>query len=873
MGETMTVEPIAIVGLGCRFPGASDPASFWQLLRQGKKAITSVPKERWERSHFYDPNPKAAGKMSSCEGGFLKDIDRFDAAFFGISDAEACHIDPQQRLFLEVAWEALEYAGIPPKSLGGSATGVFAGLCTIDYHRLLYRNFDAIGPHSGTGTTMSITANRLSYLLDLHGPSMAIDAACSSGLVGVHLACQSLRAKESNLCIAGGVNLILSPDSMISSSQTGLLSNAGECRPFDANADGYVRGEGCGAVVLKRLSDATAAGDTVLAVIKGSAVNQDGLSNSLSAPNGRSQQALITRALGVSGVSANDIDYIETHAVGTMLGDAIEFKALTKVLTDQSVARESKDGESADKQKSSQQREKPCLIGSLKPNIGHLEAASGIAALIKVVLALQHEEIPPQLNFEQANSYVSFKEGVAEIAPEGRPWTKGKTSRLAGVSTFGFGGTNAHMVVAEAPKLTTLCGQPNGERFHLFSISAKSPAALRSLAQRYCTVLSGDALDQSDPRSLSELCYTANTGRTHFKERLCIVAHSLAHLKQQLAEFVVSKPCSQGPSFRRPSSEYLVGQASGKKGPKVVFSFPELTPSTLNDTLALGEVLYQAQPAFKAHFDRGAMLAGIEVSRIGDRADMSVGLLVYYAMSALWQSWGIQPQAVTGKGNGEFIAACVAGLLDFGEVLQGSLSKQGLLQNYSELTFTLPRLPIVSNHYSSLLLVAQSALLETSLETQSHRTEDKKHSHSKQLDKKQLDKKLPITGLIGYDFALGIGSAVPCSSYQEKTTPIEAAPLVIQSQGTPVEDDVQRQLLTHLGKLFVRGAVVDWSALYHGKSYRKRALPTYPFERKSYWFSQVPSQAPSQAPTAALQPEPLTQTQSEKTTPVTLNER
>lgn len=869
MGETMTVEPIAIVGLGCRFPGANNPASFWQLLRQGKKAITPVPKERWERSHFYDPDPNVAGKMSSCEGGFLEDIDRFDASFFGISHTEACHIDPQQRLFLEVAWEALEYAGIPPKSLGGSATGVFAGLCTIDYHRLLYRNFDTIGPHSGTGTTMSITANRLSYLLDLHGPSMAIDAACSSGLVGVHLACQSLRAKESNLCIAGGVNLILSPDSMISSSQTGLLSDTGECRPFDANADGYVRGEGCGAVVLKRLSDATAAGDTVLAVIKGSAVNQDGLSNSLSAPNGRSQQALIARALGVSGVSANDIDYIETHAVGTMLGDAIEFKALTKVLAaqsaDQSTARESEDR---------QQREKPCLIGSLKPNIGHLEAASGIAALIKVVLALQHEEVPPQLNFEQANSYVSFKEGVAEIAPEGRPWTKGETPRLAGVSTFGFGGTNAHMVVAEAPKLTTPCDQPDSERCHLFSISAKSPAALRSLAQRYCTVLSGEVSDENHPRLLSEVCYTANTGRTHFKERLCIVAHSLAHLQQQLAEFVSSEPfsqasssqaSSQGPSFRGPSSEYLVGQASGRKRPKVVFSFPELTPSTLRDTLALGEVLYQTQPAFKAHFDRAALLAGIEISheisRMGDRADISVGLLVYYAMSALWQSWGIQPQAVTGKGHGELIAACVAGLLDIEEVLQGSLAQQGLLQNCSELTFTLPRLPIVSNQHSSLLLAAQSALLET----HSHRIENKKHSHNKQLDKKQLDKKLPITGLIGYDFALGIGSAAVCSSDQDKTTPIEAVPLVIQSQDTPVEEDIQRQLLTHLGQLFVRGAVVDWSAFYHGKLYRKRALPTYPFERKSYWFSQTP--------TAALRPEPLIRTQSDKATPVTLNER
>ncbi len=540
--STPTTEPIAIIGIGCRFPGADSPEDFWQLLRRGKQAVTSVPPERWPVETYYDPNPDAAGKMSSAQGGFLSGVDQFDAAFFGIRDEEAQHIDPQQRLFLEVAWEALEHASIAPLNLGGSATGVFTGLCTIDYHRLLYRNADCIGPHSGTGTTMSITANRLSYLLDLRGPSMAVDAACSSSLVAVHLACQSLRSQESNLCIAGGVNLILSPDSMISSSQTGLLSAQGACRPFDAQADGYVRGEGCGVVVLKRLADAQADGDPVLAVIRGSAINQDGLSNSLTAPNGLAQQALIRRALEIGDVSAKDIDYVEAHAVGTPLGDAIEFKALKQVLMEG--------------------RSHPCRIGSLKPNIGHLEAASGIAALIKVVLSLHHESIPPQLNFEQANPYVNFDGTLFEIAKAEQPWPRSPRPRIAGVSTFGFGGTNAHLVVAEAPvdqaverspsRLNSLesieiddspVEQPFQRSHHLLTITAKSESALRHLAARYSHFLDSylsDSHDQSSQRSapqISDVCSTANTGRSHFAHRLCLVSDSSMRLRQQLTQF------------------------------------------------------------------------------------------------------------------------------------------------------------------------------------------------------------------------------------------------------------------------------------------------------------------------------------------------
>jgi acyl transferase domain-containing protein len=429
------MEPIAIVGVGCRFPKAKNPEAFWQLLRNGVDAIAPVPKERWDIDAFYDPNPEAPGKMNTRWGGFLEQVDGFDAEFFGMSADEVEHTDPQQRLFLEVAWEALENAGIVPTSLAGSQTGVFVGMCTVDYHRLLYKNYSQIKEYSGIGTTFCIAANRLSYLLDLRGPGMAVDTACSSSLVTVHLACQSLRSGESDLCLAGGVNLILSPDSTISSSQTRMLSPTGRCKTFDANADGYVRGEGCGIIVLKRLSDATRDGDKILALIRGSAVNQDGLSNSLSAPNGLAQQAVIRQALKNANVQPAEISYVDAHAVGTSIGDAIELKALKAVLTE------------------GREANQPCSIGSIKPSIGHLEAAAGMSALIKIVLSLQHEEIPPHLHFNELNPFVSLKNTPLSIPTELQKWPRGEKRRLAGVSAFGFGGTNAHVILEEAPEL------------------------------------------------------------------------------------------------------------------------------------------------------------------------------------------------------------------------------------------------------------------------------------------------------------------------------------------------------------------------------------------------------------------------------------
>ena len=384
--ERSRTEPIAIIGMGCRFPGgANDPESFWQLLCNGVDATREIPSDRWDINAYYDPNPQTPGKMYTRRGGFLDRVDEFDAEFFGIAPREAVSMDPQQRLLLEVSYSALENAGQAPDKLSGSQSGVFIGISAHDYEQL--GGLSDIDVYTATGNALSIAAGRLSYFLGLEGPTLAVDTACSSSLVAVHLACQSLRAGECRLALAGGVQLILSPQTTIWMSKMQALSPDGRCKTFDAAADGYGRGEGCGMVVLKRLSDAIADRDNILALIRGSAINQDGKSSGLTVPNGMAQQALIRAALTNANVEPNQVSYVEAHGTGTSLGDPIELKALAEVLGKRQ----------PDKQ--------PLTIGSVKTNIGHLEAAAGIASLIKVVLAMQHEEIPPHLHLNQLNPW------------------------------------------------------------------------------------------------------------------------------------------------------------------------------------------------------------------------------------------------------------------------------------------------------------------------------------------------------------------------------------------------------------------------------------------------------------------------------------
>src|SRR5580698_8083472 len=482
--ERVRNEPIAIIGIGCRFPGgANDPESLWRMLCNETDCIREVPRDRWDINEFFDPNPDAPGKMSTRWAGFLDEVSQFDADFFGVSPREAASLDPQQRLFLEVCWEALENGGQSPEKLQGSSTGVFLGIASNDYAQLQMQFGDPaqIDAYLATGTCHSVAAGRVSYTLGLQGPSLAIDTACSSSLVAVHLACQSLRLGECRMALTGGVNVILAPELLINFSKSHMMAADGRCKTFDASADGFVRAEGCGVLLLKRLADASADGDNILAVIRGSAVNQDGPSSGLTLPNGSAQQQVIRKALRNANVDAREVGYVETHGTGNSLGDPIEVHALNAVYG------------------KGRLRENPLALGSIKTNVGHLETAAGVAGLIKTVLILMHGEIPPHLHLKNPNPHVAWNDMAVSVPTERTPWPASAGQRIAAVSSFGFSGTNAHIVVESAEAVPTLLpandtddtrakddGLPLMARTHeVMTISAKSRAALQESICRY----------------------------------------------------------------------------------------------------------------------------------------------------------------------------------------------------------------------------------------------------------------------------------------------------------------------------------------------------------------------------------------------------
>jgi len=401
-------EPIAIIGLGCRFPGAPSPEAFWTILREGRDVVSEIPRSRWNSDALYHPNPDSPGRMSTRWAGLLENIDHFDPELFGISPREAAAMDPQQRLLLEVAWEAFENAGQGPQQLAAGRTGVFVGLTGVEYAHLFLQAGDPslFDVYFASGIARSVAAGRISYVLGIEGPNMAIDTACSSSLVAVHAACLHLRAGDCRIALAGGANVILSPEITMAFSKAHMMASDGRCKAFDSTADGFVRAEGCGLVVLKRLSEALADGDRVLAVIRGSAVNQDGRSSGLTAPSGPAQEAVIREALKKAKVQGSDLDYVEAHGTGTSLGDPIEAHALREVL-------------GADRDAAS-----PLVIGSVKTNTGHLESAAGIAGLIKVVLALENEWIPAHLPFHALNPHIEWRGSPVEIPINGRSWPR-----------------------------------------------------------------------------------------------------------------------------------------------------------------------------------------------------------------------------------------------------------------------------------------------------------------------------------------------------------------------------------------------------------------------------------------------------------------
>lgn len=892
--RTIEPEPIAIIGLGCRFPGAANPEAFWRLLQDGVDAITEVAKNRWDVDAFYDRNPATPGKMNTRWGGFLEHVDLFDAEFFGISPREAAGMDPQQRLVLEVSWEALENAGQAPKKLAGGQTGVFIGISTNDYSRRQFGSLAAINAYTGTGSAFSIAANRLSYLLDLRGPSLAVDTACSSSLVAVHYACQSLRNGECALALAGGVNLMLSPDLTVTFSQARMMASDGRCKTFDAEADGYVRGEGCGMVVLKRLSDALVDGDMILAVVRGSSVNQDGRSNGLTAPNGIAQQAVIHQALKNARVSPVQIDYVETHGTGTPLGDPIEFRALAAVLGE---------GRAPDQ---------PCVIGSVKTNIGHLEAAAGIAGLIKAALLLQNEEIPPHLHLKVINPHLPLKDTPFVIPTERRPLPRGAKPRFVGVSSFGFGGTNAHVVLAEAPQPEAAPRQPD-RPLHLLALSARTQPALQELARRY-----GAYLETDRPAPLGDICFTANTGRSQFAERLAITAATAADLQAKLAAFA--------------GGEAAPGVQVGQAGvPKVAFLFTGQGAQHAGT----GRALYECQPTFRNALERCNellrpylelplldVLYGETTAQLDQTAYTQPALFALeYALAELWRSWGIEPAGVLGHSLGEYVAACVAGVFGLEEGLRLVAARARLMQalpqdgamvavtaSESQVQSALMAYPgqasiAAVNGPESVVISGRKAAVHAvvaDLERKGVRSNALNVSHAFhsplmepmfsefQRVAAQIEYAAPRLTLISnvsgdvirdgdlgaqywckharepVRFAEGMGALyrAGCDVFIE----IGPQPVLLgMGRQCLVEDKLQwlptlrpkrewAQLLESLAALHVRGADLDWVGFDRDYARRKAALPTYPFQRGRYW---IEAPGPGQWLTNRPAPHPL----------------
>lgn len=513
-----TPEPIAIVGMACRLPGASSPEALWSLLENGHDAVTAVPTERWRGNPFAERLANDVDQGAVGFGAFCQDVDLFDAEFFGISPREAHAMDPQQRMLMETSWEAIERANINPQSLFGTPTGVFVGLGTFDYASAQIAHGDgaAVGRHFVSGTVLSVAAGRISYALGLSGPSMTIDTACSSSLVALHQACRSLQQGESRVALAGGAGLLLSPVPSFAFAQAQMLSPTGRCRTFDAAADGYVRGEGCGVVVLKRLSDAQADGDSVLAIVRATAVNQDGASGGLTVPSGPAQEALMRAAQTQAGIKPSDLCYLEAHGTGTPLGDPIELGAIARAY--------------------GANRADPLLVGSLKTNFGHLEAAAGIAGVIKAVLCLNHGQVPPHLHYKQPSSMFDWHGNRIVVPTEMMPLPGGR--RLAGVNAFGFSGTNAHVILEALPPSSpqTSISAPK-QQPQLLALSARSAHGLTALAAAHAQQLEG-----LDAGCLRDYCATTALCRAAYPHRLAVVGNSPRELADWLHQYAVSGP-------------------------------------------------------------------------------------------------------------------------------------------------------------------------------------------------------------------------------------------------------------------------------------------------------------------------------------------
>ena len=651
----MSKDRIAIIGIGCRFPGGiNHPDALWKLLVEGREAVSDVPPDRWNVERFYDAEPGIAGKSIARRGGFVDGIDQFDPQFFGISPREAPYVDPQHRLLLETAWEAIEDAGLVLDFEKGTDLGVFVGISHNDYQVIQGTPWDSqgISPHSPTGSAHSIAANRISYCLNLRGPSVAMDTACSSALTAVYAACEHIRTGRGDTALAGGVTVMITPGGFIGFSQASMLSPDGKCKAFDASANGFVRGEGAGMVLLKRLSQAIADGDPIHGVIIGTALNQDGHTNGISLPSAEAQARLVRDACIDAGIAPSRIGFVEAHGTGTAVGDPIEAHALAEALC-------------ADRPTAS-----PLLIGSVKTNLGHLETAAGVAGLVKAVLVLKHGQVPANLHFATPNPNIDFKGLKLRVNSTLEPFPETDGTRMVGVNSFGFGGANAHIIIEEAPpRPHHEHSETPTERAWPIVLSARSEDALRGSALHLAQWLDERSHANGDSPLLPDLVHSLGARRNHHPYRLTIVTNSMTELVQELDGFGVKQESPKVRTAFTPRRE---------APPRIAFVMSGQGPQWWG----MGRELMRHEPVFRATLERCAAamkpwarfslleeLARTEETSQMQRTEIAQPAIfaMQVSLAELWKSWGIDPAAIVGHSVGEIAAACVAGVFSLEE--------------------------------------------------------------------------------------------------------------------------------------------------------------------------------------------------------------
>lgn len=904
--EQSTVsQPIAIVSMACRFPKSSNtPEAFWQSLIDQTDEVSEIPEDRWDLPAFHDDDPEVPGKMYARHGVFLDNIDQMDPEFFGISPREATWVDPQQRLLMEVGWEALERAGWTPEAIG-EHTGIFVGWMHNDYQNEASDSFLNLNPYIATGAAGSFLCGRLAYYLGLQGPSVAVDTACSSSLVALHLACQSLQQRDCDRALVGGVNAICSPTTNILTCKLKALSKTGQSRAFDAAADGYLRGEGCGVVTLRRLADAERDGDPILGVISGSAIGHNGFSSGLTAPNPKAQEKVIRQALERAELSANDVSYLEAHGTGTELGDPIEMRAATAALA------------------SERGTEQPLLVGSVKTNIGHLEAAAGMAGLIKVLLSLQNDQIPGQLNFEIPNPHIPWDTSPVKVLTEATAWPN-PNQRVAGVSAFGMSGTNAHVVISEhvfqkasakadtSPNPLAVQDQPAASHPELITLSGKSVGAVRELAESYHQLIG-----QDDTINLHDVAFTTNSRRSHFDHRAAVVAADRVTALEGL------RAISKGAS----ADSIATGQ--GRRAPKVAWQFT----GQGSQYVGMAKGLYDCEAVFRNAIDecdawlsvwRGDSLISVLFDREDDINHTSwtqpAIFAVQMGLAKLLASRGLQPDVVWGHSVGQYAAACVAGMMSWQDGLKliaergrliGELPPGGLMlavfaplpeiekelraseANESVSIAALNGTHIVLSGDESAIRAVERRIADRGLRSKALTTSHAFHSSlmdpvlepfaayasTIQFDSGSIPLICNVSGKVldastvldGKYWAKHIREAVrfsDCIQTAQETgceVILELGPQGVLSRMavanwkgpadrlvTCIQKDADNvtSFLKAIGQLYAHGTTPDFNSFYADRDCKQVLLPTYPFQRRRFWGPDKPRAAHAEHHTA-----------------------